>query len=75
MKITRFEDLKIWQLNLNITKEIYDLTAKKEFSKDFGLRDRIRRAIISVSSNIFEGFESSRPNRQIYQIFRTKTAE
>jgi four helix bundle protein len=65
MKITRFEDLKIWQLSLFITKEIYDLTAKKEFSKDFGLRDQIRRAIISVSSNIVEGFEKSNNNEFI----------
>jgi len=39
MKITKFEDLNIWKLSLKITKEIYDITAKKEFSKDFGLRD------------------------------------
>jgi four helix bundle protein len=44
-------------LNLKITKEIYDLTSKKEFSKDFNLKDQIRKAIISVSSNIVEGFE------------------
>lgn len=59
MRITRFEDLGIWKLSLKITKEIYDLTSKKEFSKDFGLRDQIRRAIISVSSNIVEGFEKN----------------
>jgi len=37
MKITKFENLKIWKLALRITKEIYDLTSKKEFSKDFKL--------------------------------------
>jgi four helix bundle protein len=57
MRITKFEDLKIWQIALKITKEIYDITSKKEFSKDFSLRDQIRRAIISVSSNVVEGFE------------------
>ena len=59
MKITKFENLKIWKLALRITKEIYDLTSKKEFSKDFKLREQIRRAIISVSSNIVEGFENN----------------
>lgn len=52
MKITKFEELNIWKLALKITKEIYDLTAKKEFSRDFQLRDQVRRAIISVSSKM-----------------------
>jgi four helix bundle protein len=65
MKITKFEDLKIWQIALKITKEIYELTNKKEFSKDFSLRDQIRRAIISVSSNIVEGFEKNNNNEFI----------
>ncbi len=65
MKITKFEELNIWKLALKITKEIYDITAKKEFSRDFGLRDQIRRAIISVSSNIVEGFEKNNNNEFI----------
>ena len=65
MKITKFEDLKIWKLSLRITKIIYDLTSKGRFSKDFGLRDQIRRAIISVSSNIVEGFEKNNNNEFI----------
>ncbi len=65
MKIQRFEDLKIWKLSLKITKDIYDLTNRKEFSKDFSLRDQIRRAIISVSSNIVEGFEKNNNNEFI----------
>ena len=65
MKIIRFEDLEIWRLSLKITKEIYDLTAKKEFSKDFCLRDQVRKAIISVSSNIVEGFEKNNNNEFI----------
>jgi four helix bundle protein len=65
MKIQRFEDLKIWKLSLKITKDIYDLTNKKEFSKDFSLKDQIRRAIISISSNIVEGFEKNNNNEFI----------
>jgi len=52
MKIQKFEELNIWKLSIKLTKEIYDFTSKKEFSRDFGLRDQIRRAIVSVSSNI-----------------------
>jgi four helix bundle protein len=65
MKIKTFEELKIWKLALEITKEIYDLTNKKKFSKDFKLRDQIRSAIISVSSNIVEGFEKNNNNEFI----------
>ena len=65
MRINRFEDLPIWELSLKLTKEIYDITSKREFSKDFGLRDQIRRAIISVSSNIVEGFEKNNNNEFI----------
>lgn len=65
MKIKKFEELRIWQLSLKITKEIYNLTNKKEFSKDFGLKDQVKRAIVSVSSNIVEGFEKNNNNEFI----------
>lgn len=65
MKINKFEELQIWKLSLKITKDIYDITSKKEFAKDFGLRDQIRRAIISVSSNVVEGFEKNNNNEFI----------
>lgn len=65
MRITKFEDLKIWQLALKITKEIYDISAKKEFAKDFTLKDQIRKAVISISSNIVEGFEKNNNNEFI----------
>jgi four helix bundle protein len=65
MKINKFEDLGIWKLSLRITKDIYDFSAKKEFSRDFGLRDQIRRAAVSISSNIVEGFEKNNNNEFI----------
>lgn len=65
MKIKRFEDLPIWQLALKLTKKIYDLTSQLKFSKDFKLRDQVRGAIISVSSNIVEGFEKNNNNEFI----------
>jgi len=49
MKFSKFEELNIWKLSLKITKEIYDLTSKKEFSRDFELKGQIRKSIISVS--------------------------
>ncbi len=65
MKIKKFEDLPIWKSALELTKTVYDLTAQPKFSKDFVLRDQIRRAIISVSSNIVEGFEKNNNNEFI----------
>jgi len=62
MLIKKFEELPIWKLSLKITKEIYDLTAMNKFARDFGLRDQIRRAVVSISSNIVEGFEKNNNN-------------
>ncbi len=62
MKIARFEDLEIWKLSTEIAVDIYMVTNKGDFSKDFGLRDQIRRAVVSISSNIVEGFEMSNNN-------------
>jgi four helix bundle protein len=57
MKITNFEDLDVWKRSRELVNEIYSLTKKQRFSKDFGLVDQIRRAAVSVMSNIAEGFE------------------
>ena len=55
----RFEDIDAWQKARQLTKEIYRVTSQKEFSRDFALKDQIRRASVSVMSNIAEGFERS----------------
>lgn len=62
MKITKFEDLTIWRLSLKLTKQIYDISAKPQFNNDFVLKNQIRKSIISVSSNIVEGFEKNNNN-------------
>ena len=58
MKITRFEDIESWQLARELTKFIYNAVKERAFSKDYGLRDQICRASLSVMSNIAEGFNS-----------------
>jgi len=50
MKIIKFEELSIWKLSLKITREIYDITSKGNFSKDFGLRDQIKNLLIKNNS-------------------------
>jgi four helix bundle protein len=55
--IRRFEELIAWQKARALTKNIYLLTATERFARDFGLRDQIQRASVSIMSNIAEGFE------------------
>jgi four helix bundle protein len=55
--IVRFEDIEAWRKSRELVKDIYGITSGGGFAKDFGLRDQIRRAAISVMSNIAEGFE------------------
>ncbi len=55
--IKRFEDLEIWQLARQLCIDIFELTLKSEFSKDFSLKDQIRRSSGSAMDNIAEGFE------------------
>ena len=68
MKISAFTDLEIWKLSVEVTVAIYKITRNNEFKKDFGLVDQIRRAIISVSSNIAEGFERNNNNEFIQYL-------
>ncbi len=56
-KVDRFEDLIAWQKARQLAAEIYRISAQGDFSKDFGLRDQIRRAAVSAMSNIAEGFD------------------
>ncbi len=57
MTIEKFEDLEIWQLANELTKEIFKITSKEEFNKDFSLRNQIRASSGSIMDNIAEGFE------------------
>ena len=55
--INRFEDLIAWQKARILTKKIYTVTKYDEFRKDFGMKDQIQRASVSIMSNIAEGFD------------------
>jgi four helix bundle protein len=54
-----FEETEAWQKSRELTREIYNISNKGSFLKDFGLPDQIRRSSVSVMSNIAEGFERS----------------
>ena len=56
--IRRFEEIEAWKTARNLTKRVYVFSSKGHFERDFGLKDQIRRAAVSVMSNIAEGSES-----------------
>ena len=69
MKFERFEDIIAWQKAMDLTVSIY-----KEFdeSKDYGFKDQIQRASVSVMNNIAEGFERKSNNEFKYFLFIAK---
>jgi four helix bundle protein len=75
--VTKFEDLVAWQKARALTRDIYRLTNSGDFSRDFGLKDQIRRAAVSIMSNIAEGFERKRPAEfhQMLSIAKASCAE
>ena len=52
-----YEEIEAWRRGRELVQEVYSLTRRGEFAKDFGLKDQIQRAAVSVCSNIAEGFE------------------
>jgi four helix bundle protein len=64
----KFQELKVWQRAKNLAVYVYKITDQGAFAKDFGLRDQIRKAAVSVPSNIAEGDELD-TNRQAIRFF------
>lgn len=58
MKVKTFEDLQVLQDARTFVKSIYELTSLENFRKDYGLKDQIQRAAVSIMNNIAEGFET-----------------
>jgi four helix bundle protein len=57
--IKRFEDIEAWKKARELTRDVYRHSKVGPFSKDFGLRDQMRRSAVSVMSNIAEGFDEA----------------
>ena len=69
MKIERFEDIIAWQKALDLTVEIYNLFEK---TNDFGFKDQIQRASVSIMNNIAEGFERMSNNEFRHFLYVAK---
>ncbi|MES2837526.1 MAG: four helix bundle protein [Bacteroidota bacterium] len=71
-KFDKIEDIVVWQLAMELTNSIYNITNNNLFNKDFALRDQIRKSVISVPSNIAEGFERNSTNQFLYFLVIAK---
>lgn len=74
MKAEFFEDLEVWKEGMRLTVEVYNLLKE---CRDYGLRDQMQRAAVSVPSNIAEGFErqTNKEFAQFLYIARGSAAE
>ena len=72
--ILKFEDIVAWQKALELSDLIYSYSNNDKFSKDFGLKDQMRRASVSVVSIIAEGFEREGNNQFIYFLLIAKAS-
>jgi four helix bundle protein len=55
----KFEEIECWKRARELARRIYRISSKPAFARDFGLKDQIRRASVSVMSNIAEGYDRS----------------
>ena len=69
-KIEKLEDIIAWQRARELTAKIYKFTSNGAFARDFGLRDQVRKASVSVASNIAEGFGRG-GNKEFIQFLST----
>src|SRR5262245_58707838 len=77
MPYSSFESLRVWHDARRFTSAIYRVTNSGDFARDFGLRDQLRRAAISIMSNIAEGYErgAGRELQHFMRIARSSAAE
>jgi len=68
-KVERFEDLETWRKATKIAIDIYKISETGKLKNDFGIKDQIRRAALSISSNIAEGFEYNN-NKEFVRFFK-----
>ncbi len=74
MGIEKFEDIQAWQNAREIVNSICDISSKHNFAQDSALRDQIRRATVSIMSNITEGFSRNSTKEFIRFLFIAKAS-
>ena len=71
-RINRFEEIEAWKKARVLVKQVYEMTGRPSFSKDFALKDQLRRAAVSIISNIAEGFSRQTDQEFIQFLFIAK---
>lgn len=74
MNLKSFEEIESWKKSRVFNKLIYTITQQENFSKDFDLKRQIRRASVSISSNIAEGFERNTDKEFVYFLYVAKAS-
>ena len=67
-----FKELKVWQRSKALAVYIYEITNSGSFGKDYSLRDQIRRAAVSIPSNIAEGDERETDKEAVRYFYISK---
>ncbi len=72
-----FRDLNVWQKGKELAVQVYEITQKEPFSRDYGFKDQIRRAAVSIPSNIAEGDErgSNKDSVRFFYMAKGSLAE
>jgi four helix bundle protein len=71
-KVSRFEDLEVWQEGCDLTVQIYELSREGKLARDYGLRDQMTRSSVSIPSNIAEGKERETAPELIRYLYIAK---
>lgn len=72
-----FQELKVWKRSKDLAVFVYQNTGDGQFGKDYGLKDHIRKTVVSIPSNIAEGDElgTNRQSVRHFRIAKGSTAE
>jgi len=71
-KIEKFEDIRAWQSAREVVNRIYEISQDEKFKRDYTLGDQIKRASISIMSNVAEGFSRQSRKEFIQFLFIAK---
>jgi four helix bundle protein len=74
MRIERFEELEVWKLSRLFVRDIYLVSRSGMISKDYGFKDQIQRAALSIMNNIAEGFERKSSKEFLQFLFIAKSS-
>jgi four helix bundle protein len=73
-KVSRFEDLEVWQEGCDLAVQIYKLSREGKLARDYGLRDQMTKSAVSIPSNIAEGKERETAPELIRYLYIAKSS-